>query len=73
MKPRLFKTKAGFDAFVERYAKAGVAFHVTYMHDRGCAPSHCTCNPWREVREMTPEAVLEGVAKEQQWIKESSS
>jgi hypothetical protein len=73
MKPRVFKTKAGFDAFVESHAKTGGAFHVAIMHDSGCSPNQCACNPWFRVEDMTAEAVLEGAAKAARWRKETAS
>ena len=71
MKPRLFKTKAGLDAFAA--ANRGRAFHVLVLHDDGCSASRCVCRPWYEVRDLTAENLQDGDQRQVRWVKETAS
>lgn len=73
MKPRLFKTQHALDAFLESRRGKGDALHVLILHDEGCSPSRCSCEPWFEVRELTADNVLEGQRLQDAWVKRSSS
>jgi hypothetical protein len=73
MKPRLFKTRAGLDAFMASHAESGGAFHMVILHEDGCTPSSCRCSPWYEVRALTVDNVLDGAKREAKWRKESTS
>jgi len=73
MKPTLFKSRDAFTAFLASVAGTGRLLHTMVMHDDGCSPSRCTCEPWYEVRDLTVETMLEGQAEQDKWIKGSSS
>jgi hypothetical protein len=70
MKPRLFKTRAEFEAFV---AAGGSALHVLILHDNACTPSRCVCEPWYEVRDLTKDTRLDGLERQRKWVKETTS
>jgi hypothetical protein len=71
MKPRLFKTHAAFIEFTR--ANPGRVFSVGVMHDDACSPSGCVCAPWYEVREATPEALLEGQRAQAAWVRSKTN
>ena len=70
MTPRLFKTRAAFEAFAAS-RRPGVLLHVTILHDEGCSASRCSCNPWFGVRDGTVENLIDGAEREAKWKKET--
>ncbi len=72
MRPRLFKTREGYLAFLAS-APAGV-YHAIILHDGdACASGRCVCQPWYRVEDMTVENYLEGQEAERQWRKGAAS
>jgi hypothetical protein len=51
----------------------GKAHHVMVLHDRGCTPSVCTCEPEYIVEPLTTESYLAGHAAQVAWEKETVS
>ena len=73
MKPRLFKTRAGFLAWSLDPSNRGRAYDVRVLHDDECAPSRCACKPWFEVRDLTTENALESARAQDEWRRLTSS
>jgi len=72
MKPRLFKTRDGYLAFLSRLP-AG-AYHTVILHDGdACASGRCVCRPWYEVSDLTAENYMEGQEAERKWRKSAAS
>jgi hypothetical protein len=73
VKPRVFKTHDGMVAFMRSQASKGKAWHMLILHDDGCSPARCSCQPWYEVRPLTVDNYIEGQKAQAQWVKESTS
>ena len=72
--PRLFKTRAEFDAFtVSPTARAQRIWRVFVLHDDGCSVAQCRCAPWYRVEPLTAANYFAGEAAQRRWQKERLS
>lgn len=49
----------------------GAAVHLVALHDDGCSPIACRCEPSFRLEPMTPENVLKGARGQKQWERET--
>lgn len=74
MNKRTFKgSKAFRQAQCDGTLSPGKAYNVMVLHDEGCSPSRCACDPDYVVEDLTVETYKRGVEATRKWIKDTAS
>jgi hypothetical protein len=63
------KNTAEFEEFCMAVAGTGSALHVQVLHDDGCTPGVCSCDPEYVVEDLTPDSYLAGRRAQEEWVR----